>query len=76
MNEYSLEYLGYYISPHKTHPSVYIVSTVGKGGKIPNMLSGMYTQRSIAKQDIDLYLNSKPVKDKVNAETISPGGSK
>lgn len=76
MNEYSYEYQGYYINPSKEHPSVYTIATAGKGGKIPNILAGMYTKRAIAKQDIDLYLATKPVKEKPSAETINSGGSK
>lgn len=76
MKEYVYEYKGYYISPLKEHPSVYTVATAGKGGKIPNSLVGMYTHRSIAKQDIDFYLDNKIIKDKPNAETISTGGNK
>jgi hypothetical protein len=76
MNEYIYEYEGYQIKPHRETPSCYIVVTSGKGGKIPDILSGMFTTRTIAKQNIDMYLANKPVKDKTNGETISTGGSK
>lgn len=75
MNEYVFEYKDYYIQPHKEHPSSYVIVTAGKGGKIPNCLSGMYTTRTIAKVDIDLYLNSKPIKDKSDATTVNTGRS-
>lgn len=76
MNEYSYEYKGYYIKPHKETPTCYVIVTVGKGGKIPDMLSGLYTVRPLAKIDIDLYLNQKQVKEKKNGEDSSTGGSK
>jgi len=76
MNEYSYEYKSFYIKPHKDHPHCYIVVTTGKGGKIPDCLSGMYTTRTLAKSEIDIYLDNKPIKENKNGETISTGGSK
>lgn len=52
------EYNGYYIKPHKQHPVTFIIVTTGQGGKIPQSLSGMYTNVSLAKRDIDAYLNT------------------
>ena len=65
------EYLGYQIKPHKEYPSSYIVVTAGKGGKIPDVLSGMYTSTGIAKTAVDKYLASKPKKDIDNAEAVN-----
>jgi hypothetical protein len=76
MNEYSLEHKGYYIKPHKEHPYCYIVVTVGKGGTVPDRLSGMYTTRALAKIEIDNYLETKPIKEEDNGKTINKGGSK
>lgn len=76
MNEYFYEYQGYYIKPHREHPSCYVVVTTGKGGKIPECLSGMFTSKTIAKVEIDLYLSTKPVKDKTNGEAESTSRSK
>lgn len=77
MNNYRYEYKGYYVQPHKEHPTCYIVVTIGKGGKIPDVLSGMYTTRSLAKFDIDNYLDTRPVKkEKTDDETINPSRSK
>lgn len=50
---------GYQVKPHKEHPASYIVVTDGKGGKIPDMLTGLFTSPAIAIQTIDRYLDSK-----------------
>jgi NCAIR mutase (PurE)-related protein len=50
---------GYQVKPHKEHPSSYIVVTDGKGGKIPDVLTGLFTSPTIAMQTIDRYLDSK-----------------
>jgi len=70
MNEYRYEYKDYYIQPHKEHPTCYVIVTVGKGGKIPDILFGMYTTKTLAKSDIDKYLDSKPKKEENNDETL------
>lgn len=56
-------YEGYEIKPAKDMPTSYIVVTAGKGGKIPNVLNGMYTTPNYAKEAIDKYLASKPKKE-------------
>lgn len=76
MNEYITEHKGYQVKPHKEHPTCYIVVTAGKGGKIPDCLIGMFTTRVLAKNEIDKYVETKPVKDKSNAETLTTSGSK
>jgi NCAIR mutase (PurE)-related protein len=58
---------GYEVKPHKEHPMSYIVVTAGKGGKIPNILSGMFTSPTIAMGEIDKYLASRDVKEDKNA---------
>jgi len=55
------EYKGYQIKPHKEIPTNYIVVTEGKGGKIPNALSGLFTSTGVAKTNIDSYLERKAV---------------
>jgi len=76
MNEYRYEYKGFYIQPHKEHPTCYVIVTAGKGGKIPDILLGMYTTKTLARFDIDKYLDSKPKKEKNNDETLPESGSK
>ena len=76
MSEYRSEYKGYYVQPHKEHPACYVVVTVGKGGKIPDCLSGMFTTRAIANFEIETYVNNRPLKEKNSGETNKTGGSK
>lgn len=52
-------YQGYDIKPHREIPTSYIVVTSGKGGKIPNVLDGLFTTPDYAKATIDKYLASK-----------------
>lgn len=54
-----IEYNGYQIKPHRETPTSYIVVTSGKGGKIPNVLDGLFTTPAYAKETIDKYLASK-----------------
>lgn len=56
-------YRGYQIKPAPHAPNTLIVVTDGKGGKIPSVLDGMYTQSHLAKRDIDLYLDNKELKE-------------
>ncbi len=58
---------GYQIKPHKEVPTCYIVVTDGKGGKIPDVLSGLFTTPEFAKAEINRYLASKPKKEKDEA---------
>ena len=71
MNQYTMEYKGYYIKPSKEAPYCYVCVTVGKGGKIPDCLSGMFTNRSLIKEKIDWYQEQK---GQVN-EKDNKGGS-
>lgn len=64
---------GYDIKPHKEVPTCYIIVTSGKGGKIPDVLSGLFTTPDIAKATIDKYLETKPRKEKDNAEAGDKG---
>lgn len=66
-----IEYNGYLIKPHKQYPSNYVIVTQGVGGKIPDILGGLFTSTSIAKREVDKYLYNKVKKDTVNAKTIS-----
>jgi len=66
-----MNYKGYLINPSKTIPNLYSIAVEGRGGKIPNILEGLYTKRDLAKTDIDKYLESK---DRENAKERSKGG--
>jgi len=68
-------YEGYQIKPNKLTPQHVIIVTDGKGGKIPDVLSGIFTSYSIAKQAIDDYLKIKQPRGKENGEAVNKGGS-
>lgn len=61
MNIYQHEHRGFIIKPHKTFPSNYVIVTEGQGGKIPDVLSGMFTRKDIGVKEIDKYLDTKEV---------------
>lgn len=67
-------YHGYDVKPHKEVPTCYIVVTSGKGGKIPDVLSGLFTSRTIATQAISKYLDTKPKKEPKDAEAGDTSG--
>lgn len=69
------EYKGYQIKPHKEVPTNYIIVTAGKGGKIPDVMEGLFTTRSIAMDVIDKYLASKVKKETANDKEGDSGGS-
>lgn len=57
------EYKGYQIKPSSKSPTSYCVATVGQGGKIPTVLTGLFTSVGIAKGIIDAYVAEKEVKN-------------
>ena len=63
-----MHYKSYLINPSKTAPNHYQIAVEGRGGKITNILEGLYTKRDLAKTDIDKYLESK---DRDNAKERS-----
>jgi len=61
------EHKGYYVTPHPLCPSCYVISTEGRGGKIPKVMEGLFNTRTIANNVIDLYVDipkEEPVNDK------------
>ena len=54
-----MEHKGYIIKNHTKSPNLKVIVTAGKGGKIPNALSGAYTSAEDCIRLIDDY------KDKV-----------
>jgi NCAIR mutase (PurE)-related protein len=54
-----IEFEGYQIKPHKEIPTNYIVVTAGRGGKIPDVLDGVFTTPTIAKAAITNYISTK-----------------
>lgn len=67
-------YKGYQIKADKKAPTNVIIVTDGKGGKIPQVLEGLFTSPNFARGAIDAYLASKPTKGvKINDEAIPEG---
>lgn len=66
-----VQYKEYYIKPSTLHPKSYIVVTTGRGGKIPDVLSGMFTSIGYAKHVIDTYIEIKEYRD---AKKINKSG--
>lgn len=59
-------YKGFQIKPHPQNPMSLVVAVDGKGGKIPAVLEGLFTSHAYAKRVIDAYLETRPIKEKVN----------
>lgn len=55
-----LSYKGYQVKPSKQFTRLYTVVTEGRGGKVPTVLTSVFTSPQYAKQAIDAYLQSKP----------------
>lgn len=66
--EYIEVYKGYEVKPDSVNPTSYIIVTAGKGGKIPNVMNGLFTSRGYARTIIDNYLG---MKEAANAKTES-----
>jgi hypothetical protein len=56
-------YKGYQIKTVENLPRCFTIVTDGRGGKIPNVLQGVYTSVGRAQQQIDTYLISKETSD-------------
>lgn len=71
-----ISYKGYYIKKEEKLPNSFVIVTEGRGGKIPNVLGGMFTSVGVAQKMIDRYLNTKPVvKEKPDGnKTIAKSG--
>lgn len=54
-----VEYKGYQIKPSKEAPKSYVIVTSGRGGKIPDVMSGLFTSPNLAKQIVDTYTDLK-----------------
>lgn len=64
-------YEGYIISSSKEFAPMLSIATEGKGGKVPNVLAGLFTSVGLAKSAIDRY---KDTKGKVDAKTDNESG--
>ena len=68
-----MNYKGYLITPTKGLGSAYEIATAGQGGKIPNIMNGLFTSRGTAMQVIDSYLESKESEVKSNDKKVDKG---
>lgn len=68
-----MNYKGYLITPTKGLSSAYEIATAGQGGKIPNIMNGLFTSRGTAIQVIDSYLESKESAVKSNDKKVDKG---
>lgn len=66
-------YRGYLIKPNGTGPKCYTIATEGRGGKIPASMEGLFTSTGVAKQVIDMYLESKEGNRKSNDKESGEG---
>lgn len=53
------DYRGYEVRPHNNNPRLLLIVKPGKGGSIPKVLEGLFTDRRTAFEAIDLYLDAK-----------------
>lgn len=58
-----MNYQGYIIKPRKNLPTIYEVVTEGQGGKVPDVLTSLFTTRRTAMDAIDAYLENKVKKN-------------
>ncbi len=65
-----MEYKGYLIKPSKTSPNLFTVATEGRGGRAPDCLTGLFTTRTVAMNEIDRYLETK---ERGDAKTSGQG---
>ena len=67
-----MNYRGYLITTSERSPMMYTVATEGQGGRIPDVLKGLFTHRTTAIDIIDRYLDTQ--KGKVNGKTAAKSG--
>lgn len=58
-----MEYKGYLIKPSKENSNSYSIATAGRGGKIPDVMGGVFTSVGWAKSVVDTYTEQKGIKD-------------
>lgn len=70
-----MNYKGYEIRPHKQLPMTFEIGVGENKGSMPNILSGLYTSRTVAFQHIDDYLANKKPKE-TDAKEATEGRGK
>lgn len=66
-------YRGYLITPVPHSPTLVKVAVEGQGGKIPNVLLGMFTSTTSVMELIDKYLADKEPQEAVNGKARPKG---
>lgn len=66
-----MEYKGYLITPAQGAAKCYSIATAGQGGKIPQVMTGLFTSTGIAKQVVDMYIALKQKNVKTDDKEIS-----
>ena len=66
-----MEYKGFIVKPHKENPKLLTVATAGRGGKIPDVLTGLFTTKGLVYAIIDAYVENKEQSD---GKKVSKGG--
>ena len=66
-----MEYKGFIVKPQKESPKLLTVATAGRGGKIPDVLTGLFTTRGLVYAIIDAYVENK---EQLDGKKVSKGG--
>lgn len=66
-------YRGYLITPVPHSPTLVKVAVEGQGGKIPNILVGMFTSTTAVMELIDKYIGEKESQEAVNGKARPKG---
>ena len=66
-----MEYKGYLITHAQGAAKCYSIATAGQGGKIPQVMVGLFTSAGVAKQVIDMYIVLKQKNVKTDDKEIS-----
>lgn len=67
------KYRGYIIAPVPHSPTLVKVAVEGQGGKVPNILVGMFTSTTAVMELIDKYLAEKESQEAVNGKARPKG---
>jgi len=68
-----ITYEGYYIKKNPLYPNIVYIVTKGRGGKIPDVMKGMFTSEGVAKKIIDDYLKLREERERTtNASKADP----
>lgn len=66
-------YRGYIVAPVPHSPTLLKVATEGQGGKIPNVLNGMFTSYTAVVEIVDRYLATKTDEENIDGKARKKG---